>query len=596
MHFGDRPLKGAVAHLAKTHWSGKWTFSRAVDALGIEVLNCDWEKQSMNNNAFRVALAEGYTPLNNQTARRPQRPGLRPAVSGTRSRDQRGMEEAVPSPIPGEIYLAYWGGSGEIVGIIVLPIDCFSNRSFTDIGLHGSLASDTPLLTDVPACYRTCPNTGNIIGWEDGYEDGAERVGERVYPVMYFDGVESLRKASVAWMPVKDIREYNRGSWANYTDLISNYGHLQQFEARREEARRAARRQTELTSGAQHLSEAAEAQVSQRNMSSSSDQGAETIDPLPEATSSSTGPVTLGSGAPSVDSTDVRRSQATVHPSQTVPSSSGTLMSALYRHSSYTSTAFRPTQSSVVGHAAMHGDGVPPYRGMDQGTWGSGRAAAGRGTEDLRDTAHAALAQTQGQFESTGSGDHAQARQSLLPASYGEPAGTRMMAEEVARSATVAEFQTDSTETPAQNSEDVITVASTLDIQVSTDKAEGNRASTVPPQNTTATSAARALGGPGSRDQPVDLEAWEDSPTTPAFDMARRTPSGMFSPFKRSFEHSVATTSDSEQHWTIPDGMVVGTRGEVGEGPPAAGDAGVGRVPEAAMMGGQYQWVNTFDA
>lgn len=238
MHFGDKPIKGAAKHLSGDIHNNQTREHRlAVALLGIEVLGCDAEGQRISNEAFGRALDEGYQPLGNPPAARARpKPQQRLPAASVRGRSQRSIDEAVLDPVPGGIYMALWAGSDR-VGVIVIPRGCFGDPSFAEVGLPGSsLAEDTVLMDDVPECYVSCPVTRSILGWADGYEDGGEQVAEREYPVMYFDGVDTLRKKSVAWLSVKDLRVYDREACKKNRALISNYTHLRRFEAQRERA------------------------------------------------------------------------------------------------------------------------------------------------------------------------------------------------------------------------------------------------------------------------------------------------------------------------------------------------------------------------
>ena len=236
-HFGDNPLRGATKHLcSKAHDGEPRTYARAVKAFGIEVLNCDAEKQQVNNNAFTQALDEGYRPLNSIPPYRRRRPSPRIQGQGRAS-----AEEATSEPIPGDVYLARWPGLQGLVGVIVLPRDCFGDPSFEELGLEGSLADITFLMEDVPACYRICFETGHITGWAEGYDDREEKAGQREYPVMLLDSDRDLK--SVAWLPRRGLRQYYRERQSNHQDLISNYDEIQEYVERRTRSRVSSRLQ-----------------------------------------------------------------------------------------------------------------------------------------------------------------------------------------------------------------------------------------------------------------------------------------------------------------------------------------------------------------
>ncbi|KAH8743627.1 hypothetical protein F5883DRAFT_655702 [Diaporthe sp. PMI_573] len=63
MHFGSRPMMGALSHLKGGDHSCSPTRKNAIRYLGIYVNNCDAEKAKMNNDVFRKALIDGYKPF-----------------------------------------------------------------------------------------------------------------------------------------------------------------------------------------------------------------------------------------------------------------------------------------------------------------------------------------------------------------------------------------------------------------------------------------------------------------------------------------------------------------------------------------------------
>lgn len=378
MHFNDSPLKGAGRHLdSKKHG---WMFrghAVVVKVLGIEVLNCNRERQKTNNDEFKLALEAGYRVYRKPSSARARGPQPQEQaqeesrqqanITNSRRRNRRATGEAVLDPVPGKIYLAFWRGLGR-VAVIVLPRGCFGDPSFGEVGLDGSsLAEDTDLLEkDVPECYRVSPETRKITGWQDGYEDGGEKVRERKYPVMYFDGVDGFLKSSVGWMSVGDLEEYDPDSFAGNGDLIANYAHLRKFEKERERAKEAAEKQADAPATEGHRSETPEPDL--YSASPRPVQPTEAIEPPPEMASPNRAAPDPPEPQPSAtdDRPDERRSGE--GPS-VAPNLDwfGSLTSPPLPRPFSTDAAIRPTRENIVGHAPTRGDRAPP---RDPGTRG----------------------------------------------------------------------------------------------------------------------------------------------------------------------------------------------------------------------------------
>ncbi|GAP87960.2 hypothetical protein SAMD00023353_1600390 [Rosellinia necatrix] len=153
--------------------------------------------------------------------------GKRPA--GVAGRRRRKSVDAITEPIPGEVYLGYWPKSRSWLAVLLLPMG-----SFTDIGLHGTIA-DTGLLDDVPPCYRYNRRTREFGGWQDSFEDAGPSILKRQFPVMYFDDLEFPKRSSVGWMAAKDLKLFDPQDPS--VRLIPNYRSVLDFLERRHSAR-----------------------------------------------------------------------------------------------------------------------------------------------------------------------------------------------------------------------------------------------------------------------------------------------------------------------------------------------------------------------
>ena len=80
-------------------------------------------------------------------------------------------------------------------------------HNLEDVGVPETMQT-LGLTKNVPECYAYDSQT-QTFSWEKQYEDGGELESERSYPVMYFDGTEFPERASVSWVKVHDLREYD---------------------------------------------------------------------------------------------------------------------------------------------------------------------------------------------------------------------------------------------------------------------------------------------------------------------------------------------------------------------------------------------------
>ena len=498
-HFGDNPLRGAAKHLwSKSHNKQSRTYAQALETFGIEVLNCDAEKQRVNNDAFLQALEEGYQPLNNTYPYKKRRP-----VSDTRSQVRRSIEETIPEPVPGDIYLARWPGLRGFVGIVVLPRDCFGDPSFEDLGLEGSLADITFLRKDIPACYRTCVETGRITGWAEEYDDGGPKADQREYPVMLLDADGDFR--SLAWHTKAGLREYHSERWSDDEDLISNLAWIHEFEIRRERAKATAIRSPPPAPVSTVIPQAEPSNISPKTAacSSATPQAMESTDRADNISNPQRGL--------EVNSDASERGQST------------SFRPISPRRRSLPRPVTQNIQGRIMGHAPTHVDTTPHFgpRRESAGSAGDGRVRfAGR---EPQSASSAAPNHDLGSIELGSNAalpgvpvlrsNHASPRERYTPQRKGK-----------FHSKSFPNAQS------AANS-------------------QGNQMSsryppTAPQDRSSSASASHSFRGQGVHELPLD-PALVGNQSSASSAPSVRNHVGLFTPFKRSFEHPVQTLSDN---------------------------------------------------
>lgn len=241
-------VHGAAKHLSgSTHGSdGRW--DRAVEWLGVRVVDCNEEDARRNNAAFEEACIQGHHPKTRREDVSRTSPASNAICDNKSNPDhgQRDMEcsfmeydtdpndfDYVPSddgasestleierqiapflgiaePMTGEIYQAYRGEDEAWYLVTVLPVG-----EFQEIGMAGHL-KDTNLDSKIPFCYETNQDGLHIVGWRDGFEASGCRVFEREFPCLIFDeefevphtGLFVLpRGRRYAWRSAKDLRD-----------------------------------------------------------------------------------------------------------------------------------------------------------------------------------------------------------------------------------------------------------------------------------------------------------------------------------------------------------------------------------------------------
>lgn len=219
VHFNLNPLHGAAKHLhSSQHNNMSKEHALAIRELGHMVWDCTRELAQKNNEAVRIAFEKGYKPFNRnqltKTERRsmgfpdetipvrktvpssvPQRKKVGPDhFKNPSSKEFRGIID----PVDAELYLGYWNRNKTRYVVMLLPWG-----SLAPTGIGGTLMS-TGLLEKPPRCYTIDRNTREITGWAEGYEDGGRLVTKREFPVVYFDGIQS-----VGWLRANYLSLFN---------------------------------------------------------------------------------------------------------------------------------------------------------------------------------------------------------------------------------------------------------------------------------------------------------------------------------------------------------------------------------------------------
>lgn len=535
-HFGDNPLRGAAKHLcSKAHDNDQRTYARAIEKFGIEVLDCDPRRQMINNDAFRVALHEGYQPLNN-----PQMPSRREPAAHVRSRDRRNIIDAgISSPVPGDIYLTHVQTTHNLVGVIALPRNCFGDRSFEEVGLEGSSTDGTSLLENVPDCYRTSPPTGRITGWEKGYEDGGLRAYRRLYPVMYLDSEPASGR--VAWLRATSLRVYDQESWAGKPELISNYARLRRFENRRQRLRAAATRQAGTARSDEYTPGTTDPESPHQSASPP-------VAPCEETTERPS-----ESRRRLVSGTDKQRSLESNGQSGS-PEPSASSESVSRRNVPFATSGFQPIESDVVGHATTLGEELPQHNQAQESRGSSGNELGRLGTGARRGATSSALRRS---YETIAS-----ARPRAIRSTGGAvPRWEKEKQRAAAKEAHAAAPQEPTATTPkplTDSTRNGVTSNRRLTGKAST-RHQGSPTSMGPlpvvrSNNPTSRAARDQLRSHGTEDSPVDIDEMErDSTATTS------------NPLRRSSGHRVPTardTSATQQRRLMPSERQVGREQE----------------------------------
>ena len=228
LHFGSRPLQGAMKHLhGKAHSNLPKDGTVAIRTLGIRVRNCDAQDAESNNTAFKNALADGYEPFRAgdlptsgpDQLRQPEtgeEPGRVPDETShdprTNTPRKREAFEGITHPVAGELYRVWYDPRNAYFAVLMLP-----TGSFSSVGMGGSIADTALLDRHIPTCYLSDKQERRIDGWADNHKDGGHLVHQRKFPVMYLDGLSVPRVgefeipdgALFSWVPAKDLRPFS---------------------------------------------------------------------------------------------------------------------------------------------------------------------------------------------------------------------------------------------------------------------------------------------------------------------------------------------------------------------------------------------------
>lgn len=230
---------GAASHLTgRDHSSIRCKGDRAVEELGIRVIDCDAKKASRNNTAHELACEQGYRPdsvvrgrhrarhrasVADRTEQQSVTSGdsdwsqedLRTGLSRCKSGDAQPLVSVI-EPVPGELYQAYWPSEKCWYPVTVLPWG-----DLREVGMVGRL-DDTDLFNQkLPTCFAVVASQNGleIAGWKEDFQDHGRRVSERKFPCLFFDGSSAVLHAegsssksvtrNLAWVMAKHLRSIN---------------------------------------------------------------------------------------------------------------------------------------------------------------------------------------------------------------------------------------------------------------------------------------------------------------------------------------------------------------------------------------------------
>ncbi|KAM6506780.1 hypothetical protein FALCPG4_018609 [Fusarium falciforme] len=232
--------RGAAAHLRSSKHGGTWQVSTSmvIKNFGIEVIDCDATLAGKNN---LIALESG------QEEAKPRAPKKRPITYRTTSaREKRsklyakraesdqqtnkrrqlkqGVRNGIPSPAPGQIYLAYDEAATSWLPALILP-----HNGLEDLSTPSSL-ENLGLMGHIPECYAYNPQTKEL-SWKSGYGNGEALTMERRFPAIFFDGSKFPEESAVGWVAAVDIQVFD--VFDSPSKLIPNLKSAQDFIRRR---------------------------------------------------------------------------------------------------------------------------------------------------------------------------------------------------------------------------------------------------------------------------------------------------------------------------------------------------------------------------
>ncbi|KAJ1324780.1 hypothetical protein MN608_09483 [Microdochium nivale] len=253
LHFKNKsPIAGAAKHLASaSHGEMKKDWDLALKTLGYHVTGCTMQLKTEHNEKVGQMIESGYVPqgmlskrtsatkvartkppvppaakaATHSTPKKPARPAFENGKKDTGAASPGTLFKGVSQPKTFHVYQTKWATGN---GAVHYPVMILGWDSQGDSGLGGTLY-DTKLLNgEKPACYQYDKEDKKIIGWETDYEDGGSKVTSRKFPVLFFDG-----ENSVAWILARSLKKYDL-----YEDARDPKERKKQNEVRRWIARR----------------------------------------------------------------------------------------------------------------------------------------------------------------------------------------------------------------------------------------------------------------------------------------------------------------------------------------------------------------------
>ncbi|KAJ4319095.1 hypothetical protein N0V84_006549 [Fusarium piperis] len=247
-------LAEATLHLIHGHAGSFVTAKDAIAKFGTRVLNCTHELASSNNDAFERTrphaavnnlsippLQPGTTPR----GRRPEKKKVKKKpYQWTAPKDYSEVNPEVMNPQPGDIF-ACWQKPKGFYPVMILPWGRFERFDFEHTLQH------TGLNEEIPICYSQARKTDTSPRpWANTWEDHGSRAHKRQYPVLFFDRVDFPIGCSVGWVPLHDLKVFDKSCPHTLRkELVEEYLDCQaecDAEKAEEEARRG-QRSTEVS-------------------------------------------------------------------------------------------------------------------------------------------------------------------------------------------------------------------------------------------------------------------------------------------------------------------------------------------------------------
>ncbi|KAF5719705.1 hypothetical protein FMUND_4558 [Fusarium mundagurra] len=211
LHFDDSPLQAGLAHLVEKHKHQDASFDAVVENFGYEVIGCNDEKVTLNNEVAKEAFEKGDNRARDSirvrsspSPERPTKGANREARKGksTRSRRKRGDTINPSDLIPGNVYIIYWAASKQWFAGMLLPL-----QDLESVGIDETVEK-MGLLNNIPPCYQY-DSSSQSFSWAEGYEDGGPNSLEQHFAFMFFEGVAFPDESHVAWIPIDEIQKWD---------------------------------------------------------------------------------------------------------------------------------------------------------------------------------------------------------------------------------------------------------------------------------------------------------------------------------------------------------------------------------------------------